>query len=844
MTLKRTALALFLLIVGCGNSANDASSGGADGSPASDGGDGSVAAMDALATADARVPADAAARGDGSCDPEGGFGPERRFNGGVASQPYLLVADLNGDGRMDMAIADEHADALIVRLGNGDGTFKPSLTYATGPTPLRIATGDLNRDGHPDIVTANNGAFDYATHTFSRTGLSVFLGHGDGSFAPAVEYLFSDFPDGGALSRARGVAIGDVNGDGLPDLAAVGGDDRVAVWLGAGGGAFSPRASYPAGITNVVAVAAGDVNGDGRADIAVGGMDVRDGGAGNAGTVAMLLSTGSGLSAPAVYPAGASNGVNDVVIADLDGDGHPEVTAATTYWTGLGVMRGHGDGTFDAMVGYPGAGYAYSVRIGDLNGDGRLDMAVGTGYGVTVLTQTTTGAFQALVVRQTGGPGQGVTFSTSFVASSGEISGAISVGIGDLDGDGVSDVAAGVGQYDVMVFHNTGDGHLQNASPLHHDLPGDLAAADFNGDGRLDLVVSNWGTLDLGMLLGNGDGTFQPEVDHPLGEEGCAPAGLVAADLNLDGKPDLVVETAGSGSTSDHLTFFLGQDGGSLQRSAASLPGPYGKPIVGDWNGDGIPDLAAQTNRLPDGGVTEVLGNYVGVATGNGDGTFVQGPIYSAADGVLVQAVATADLNGDGRADLVAVCSAYYPGAADTLSVSLGNGDGTFAAAVPYVLHAADSGVLMGGAMGVGAGDVNGDGHPDVVVWEMYPDDVAVLLGHGDGTLGEPSFFQVTPALGGIGVPALVLGDFNGDGRLDVAISHNSSTAFRSAVGILFGNGDGTFQSIVNRDVGGTSAFLVAGRFAGGSRPDLVVANEGTNDLSYLPNEPSCALGP
>jgi hypothetical protein len=800
--------------------------------------------MDALTTADATVPTDATAGGDGPCDPEGGFAPERRFNSVVASQPYLLVADLNGDGRMDMAIADEHADALIVRLGNGDGTFQPSLTYATGPTPLRIATGDLNGDGHPDIVTANNGAFDSATHTFSGTGLSVFLGHGDGSFAPAVEYLFSDLADGGTLPRARGVAVGDVNGDGLPDLAAVGGDDRVAVWLGVGGGVFSPRASYPAGMTNVVAVAAGDVNGDGRADIAVGGMDVRDGGAVNAGTVAVLLSTGSGLSSPTAYPAGASAEVNDVVIADLDGDGHPEVTAATVYWTGLGVMRGRGDGTFDAMVGYPGAGYAYSVRIGDLNGDGRLDMAVGNGYGVTVLTQTTTGTFQAIVVQQTGGPGQGVTFSTSFAQSSGEIAGAISVGIGDLDGDGVPDVAAGVGQYDVMVLRNTGDGHLQNTSPLHHDLPGDLAAADFNGDGRLDLVVSNWGTLDLGMLLGNGDGTFQPEVDHPLAEDGSAPAGLVTADLNLDGKPDLVVETAGSGSTSDHLTFFLGQDGGSLQRSAASLPGPYGKPIVGDWNGDRIPDLAAQTNRLPEGGVTSFLGNYVGVAIGNGDGTFVQGPIYSAAAGVLVQAMATADLNGDGRADLVAACAAYSSGAADTLSVLLGNGDGTFASAVPYVLHAADSGVLMGGTFGVGAGDVNGDGRPDVVVWEVYPADVAVLLGHGDGTLGEPSRFPVTPAPGGVAVAALVLDDFNGDGRLDVAISHNSSTASRSAVGILFGNGDGTFQSIVNRDVGAVSAFLVAGRFAGRSRPDIVVVNEGTNDLSYLPSEPSCALGP
>ena len=260
----------------------------------------------------------------------------------------------------------------------------------------------------------------------------------------------------------------------------------------------------------------------------------------------------------------------------------------------------------------------------------------------------------------------------------------------------------------------------------------------------------------MGVLLGNGDGTFQPVVTYGTGGPADSEAFDVAvADVNRDGKPDLIVANSGNIFTND--------------------------------------------------------GGSVAVLLGNGDGTFQPAVAYSSGGGD-VMAVAVADVNGDGNPDLLATDYWGYP--ANTVSVLLGNGDGTFQPAVTYG---------SGGASptSIAVADLNGDNKPDLVVANQCFADcsgagsVAVLLGNGDGT------FQPAVAYdpGGTEPDAVAVADVNGDGKLDIVVANAGGS-----VAVLLGNGDGTFQPAITYGAGGTFPFsLAVADLNGDNKPDLVV---------------------
>ena len=237
-----------------------------------------------------------------------------------------------------------------------------------------------------------------------------------------------------------------------------------------------------------------------------------------------------------------------------------------------------------------------------------------------------------------------------------------------------------------------------------------------------------------------------------------------------------------------------------LEKSAPAAGTSPQSVAVGDFNGDGKPDLvvANATN--------------VGVLLGNGDGTFQAAVYYGAGSGP--RAVAVGDFNGDGKLDLVVgnVTSG-------NVSVLLGKGDGTFQ---PALNSAADNAPYS-----VVVGDFNGDGKLDVAVANYNSGDVSVLLGKGDGTF-QP---VVNYAVGSI-PSSVVVGDFNGDGKLDLAVTN----VFDNTVSVLLGNGDGTFQAPVNFDTGAYPWWVAVGDFNGDGKPDLAAANGNGNDVSILLN--------
>lgn len=378
-------------------------------------------------------------------------------------------------------------------------SFAKPVIYSAGLDPGQVAVGDLNGDGKPDLAVAN--ACQSADNC--NGGVSVFFGNGDGTFQAPTSYS-----SGGAFAGL--VAIEDVNGDGIPDLV-VGnscestdpefeciGTSVVGVLLGNGDGTFQSPVGYSVGAYLFSSIVVGDFDGDGKPDMAAvvcpadqscGGFEPNE--------VGVLLNNGNGtFQAPVFYNSGGYQGLSlpAIAIGDLNGDGNLDIVVANScLQTGqdcvnggaVDILLGNGDGTFQTAVSFNSGGFdALSVAIADMNGDGKLDLVVGNEY---------------------------------------------------EDGFDTSGVS---------VFLGNGDGTFQ--APIAS--PGDgvsVAISDVNGDGRPDVVMAypcgSYGCEKgiVVVLLGNGDGTFQAAVSYPSG--GYRDNTLAIGDVNGDGREDLIV---------------------------------------------------------------------------------------------------------------------------------------------------------------------------------------------------------------------------------------------------------------------------------------------------------------
>ena len=468
---------------------------------------------------------------------------------------------------------------------------------------------------------------------------------------------------------------------------------------------------------------------------------------------------------------------------DFTGDGRTDLAVANYKSNDVSVLLGNGDGTFQNQVRDP-VGYGPAALVaGDFTGDGRTDLAVANSSDndVSVLLGNGDGTFQNQVRDPVG-------------------AGPVSIAAGDFNGDGHTDLAiANSGSNDVSVLLGNGDGTFQNQvrNPVGTG-PAAIVAGDFTGDGRTDLAIANYSSNDVSVLLGNGDGTFQNQVRNPVG---TGPTAIVAGDFNGDGRTDLAV----ANQDSNDVSVLLGNGDGTFQNAVQYAAGTGAFALVaGDFNGDGRTDLA----------IANYASNDVSVLLGKGDGTFQNQVRYAA--GNTPNALVAGDFNGDGRTDL-----AVANGGSNDVSVLLGNGDGTFQNQVRYAAGAYPISIV--------AGDFNGDGRTDLAVANQGSgnSDVSVLLGNGDGTFQN----QVRYAAGAYPI-SIVAGDFNGDGRTDLAVANQGSG--NSDVSVLLGNGDGTFQNQVRYAAGALPISVVAGDFNGDGRTDLAVANYKSNDVSVL----------
>lgn len=637
-------------------------------------------------------------KGDGSFTPKGSFS-----SGNYPSS--VAAGDFNGDGNLDLVVTAYDSREVHVFLGNGDGTFQPPATYGVGNSPTAVAVGDFNGDGKPDLAVTNGGT----------SNVSILLNSGTGTFLPAVNYAV-----GSEGSDPVSVAVGDFNGDGKPDLAVANAKEggSVSVLLNDGNGTFQAAVNYMVGGVPT-SVAAGDFNADGNLDLVVAGVA----GPKDLFYVGVLLGDGSGgFRAPVSIATGFAPYF--VAVADFNGDGKLDFAVANAGDGDVSIFLGKGDGSFEPPRSYAAGIVAppATIAVGDLNGDGRPDMAVGgypvSGGGLTAVT----------VLMATGGG----AFNSARVFPAPQYPEAVAVG--DFNGDGKLDLAATATRLNdsVSIFLGDGKGDLGPARRFRTGhSPSAVAAGDFNHDGKLDLAVTNSNDNNVSVLLGNGDGTFQTAIDYVVES---APAFVAVADVNNDGNLDLVVANSGSNTVS----VLLGNGNGTFQPAASYSTDQ--DPVwvaVGDFNKDGKLDLA----------VANKTSNDVSILLGNGNGTFQPAVNYAVFQ--TLSSVVVADFNRDGNLDVAAVGS--------YVNILLGNGDGTFQ---PYY------DLSNVGGYSATVTDVNGDGIPDIVLFDNGIDSfgVGVLLGIGNGYFQPASYYPVAAFVG-----PLAVGDFNGDGAPDVA---------------------------------------------------------------------------
>jgi len=596
---------------------------------------------------------------------------------------------------------------------------------------------------------------------------------------------------------ANRFVVADLNGDGHRDLVELSANGVVSL-LGRGDGTMGVPVPFTTGDQPVVLTTA-DFNGDQVPDVAVA---IRTNLA-PSDWVAILLGNNDGtfrlqshqVLVPSYFPSA-------IVSADFTSDGVPDLAITSQSTTGLVILRGRGDGTFDLLSRDTAIDDVKQALAGDLNGDGAQDLLIQEDFGfppyrVAALLGRGDGTF--LPPRRT--PiGNGLPIMT----------------LGDFNRDGIPDLAAvtfGLSAAGLLqLFLGDGSGTFAPAQQQLHvgDNPASIVTGDFNGDGLEDVAVSNSDLAritDGGVVafLGDGHGTLTAERKALL----FVPGWLGVGDFDEDGRQDLAL------TAYDRTTILFGRGDGTFPVDDYYNTGFNPNTVViADFDGDGRDDLAVATDDPQ---------RPVMIMPGRGDGTFstvsadapaIDAGTSPAPDALSVfyrgNTLAAGDFNGDGLADIVRI-------AFTNLYVQISQGGGRLGPPIPFTAGNTP--------FGVAAGDLNGDGRADVVVANEGSRNISVRLALDDGTLGPEQRFAA-----GSNPTNVVIDDFNADGRPDLAVSDEGD----NAVSVLIGHGDGTFNAQVQFDVGIFPSGLASGDFDGDGHKDLVTTNEGDNDVSVL----------
>ena len=711
---------------------------------------------------------------------DGTFADQITYSTGSGSVPYALtVGDLNNDHQLDIIVANFGTNNIDILLGNGHGNFTSQTTLSTGSAhPRYVALGDFNNDAQLDIVVANYGT----------DNIGVFFGYGNGNFTTQI--TLSTAYD----SLPFALVVGDFNSDHNLDIAVANyGTNNVGIFLGYGNQSFASQMTFSTGIdTHPHSIAMGYINHDTHLDIVVANSGTN--------TVGALFGYGNGsFGIQTNYFTGMNSLPYSVAIGDLEDDNQLDIVAGNFGTDNIGVFFGYSNGTFEDQKTFTTGinSNPISVIISDFNTDNRSDIAV-VNYG-TNNVDILLGYIEN-------------TFGTQTIYPTGDYSYPQSMVIGDLNNDSCLDiVVANYGYDEILVFWGYGDGTFPTQdtySTGYYSLPTSVVMDDVNSDSRLDIVVANYGNDNVGVLLGYGNGTFSQQQTYSTGSN-SQPTAVALGDFNSDHRLDIVV----ANYEANNLGIFIGCGNGNFTEQQTYSTGSGSNPnwvAIGDLNDDNHVDIV----------VALAATSFIGIFFGYGDGTFAEQVLYSIASRGTPYSVVLGDLNNDNRLDIAVSISFYW---SSGVGIFLGYGNGTFA---PVTLFVTGFGSIPAG---ITLADLNNNNILDIIVANYGTNNVGVFFGVGDGTFLE----QVTYSTGNFSSPySVALGDFNKDGRLDIAVTNLNT----SNVGILFGIEIPNFRSFGAYSTGSAAhpRYVVVGDFNNDTKLDIAVANSGTDSVGVL----------
>ncbi|HEX6188584.1 MAG TPA: FG-GAP-like repeat-containing protein [Pyrinomonadaceae bacterium] len=669
----------------------------------------------------------------------------------------VAVGEFNGDGKLDLAVANVGSDNVSILLGDGFGGFGPPSNLPVKHQPSTVAVGDFNKDGKTDL------AIGYIF--FSP--ISVLFGNGNGGFsspnnvggsANATDVAVADFnndsnPDiavssagpqlmllgngsGGFTSSnvsvgslATSVAVGDLNGDSFPDAAFTAGGS-VALVFGNAAGSFSVNSSVivseaPKGI------AIGNFNADSQPDLIVVGEHATP-------KVFLFTNQGGGtFTLSTSFFAGREP--RAVTTGDFNADGKLDVAVSLANGNSVMISLGNGLGNLATPTFYGTGAKPLSIGSGDFNADGKLDLVttddpsssvapLATG-GVSVLLGTGTGAFQSYRAYV-------YPFTSQFVFIPN------SIAVGDFNNNSRPDLALSFGAPFVGIMLDDGQGEF--IQPTGFLDPGgnpvSIAVSDLNGDNNADFVTANNNTGNISIFFGHGNGSFMPRVQIAVNS---SPRFVAVGDVNGDLKRDLIVT-----HESQNAVILLGDGIGGFAPPGGSPPPAFFEIAVGDFNADGKSDVAA--GNFPSS-------NSVSVFLGDATGHLNLSSTTPSPGTITLMRLHVADLNADSRQDLLV-------GNTDrnNMSVFLGNGGGALSAGTDFATGFRP--------FDLATADFNGDGNLDVAVANNSGYAISLFSGDGMGGLSSPVPYPV-----GVNPNGLARGDFNQDTKPDLAVLSGTS---------------------------------------------------------------------
>ncbi len=675
--------------------------------------------------------------------------------------PILLaLEDVDGDGNSDLIVMNANTttnlETVSFLAGTGNGGFRAPKMMAYFPVSYGVPfLADVNGDGRLDLIF----------YVFSTHLTRVYRGHDQGFEQYAVVSKAATCTDTSVTCVLGEMQVADVNRDGNPDLLMSFPDSTLYLCLGNGNGSFRTPVKLDTNASSVLAFTTADFNNDGRLDIAIGGYN----------GIQVLLGNGDGTfrknSTPGLRSATGRQQFSlggQLLSADLRGNGKVDLimldalASATSpgdclFGGGISVFLGNGDGTFADPTSYGTGQYAVSAAIGDMNGDGLPDLLVKNELAASysVLLNAGSGKFSA-----------SVTYKAPEAIDGNFL-------IGNLNGDGMLDVAIAA-QNGVEILRNIGGGRLFAPASLALPVasqPSATLASDLNHDGIPDLAI----------------------VGHPDGNNPCVgayPWNYFEVILSQHGQP-----------FSSNTLYYI--DG-----IFPVIPTSIG---LGDFNGDGSTDIAVdefQNGSIP---IAEIYfndgkGQFPTSGAGLNPACMYSGGTWGCNDSNYTKLI-VGDFNHDGFADLAFGATDFRAGLGD------GKGNFNFSAfpiqgdsSVPYLVR-----------------DINGDGKLDVVNLENGADVVDVFLGKGDGTFQDVRKYSTIR-----GPFLLVSGDFNRDGKIDLAVAGGSE------ISLLLNRGDGTFEPAVDYPAGGPVSAMAQVSLFGNGNEGVLVADANDDKLFLL----------